>query len=317
MTSILACGSNFFGQLGVGDRERSNPYDQTLLAVSEDQALDHDSVADVQCGAQFTVVLNKSGSLGICGVLNGTVFPYLNPIDIPLPIRCVAVACGRKHVVLLMERNVVMSFGTGYFGQLGHNNDSSWDSPRVIQALEARRLGSKVVDIACGGSHSGAVTDAGRVFMWGLNRSGQCGLGAVSRGKTDSILEPRLVDFGGINVNSKEVGGIQKLVCGRSHSAVLTGTGRVFTWGDAGYGRLGLNDVRKSQPVPAEVTEFRSTPARALAAGDFHMMALTRDREVYSWGYGADGQTGHCAVSLQHPVVVAIILNDLPVLHRC
>jgi alpha-tubulin suppressor-like RCC1 family protein len=296
MTDILACGTNFFGQLGIGDREREEPTDQVPFAVSDEQVLDHASVADIQCGAQFTVVLQKSGTIGFCGALNGNIFPILNPIDIPLPVRCLSVACGRKHVLLLMERNVVMSFGTGYFGQLGHNNDSSWDSPRVVQALESRRLGGKVTAIACGGSHSGALTDTGRVFMWGLNRSGQCGQGAVSRGKTDSILEPRVVDFSNSNTTNKDLGGIQQLVCGRSHSAALTGTGRVFSWGDAGFGRLGLNDARKSQPVPAEVTEFRSTPAVALAAGDFHMLALTREKEVYSWGYGADGQTGHCAV---------------------
>lgn len=314
MTEILACGSNFFGQLGIGYKERADSCTQTLFAVDDEQVLDHSSVLDVQCGAQFSIVLQKSGALGICGALNGNVFPIFSPIDIPLPVRCLSVACGRKHVLLLMERNVVMSFGTGYFGQLGHNNDSSWDSPRVIQALEARRLGSKVVAVACGGSHSGVVTDTGRVFMWGLNRSGQCGQGAVNRGKTDSILEPRPVDFSSSNTSGRELGGVQQLVCGRSHSAALTGTGRVFTWGDAGFGRLGLSDVKKSQTVPAEVTEFRSTPAAALAAGDFHMLALTREGEVYSWGYGADGQTGHCAVCRTSSLVMLpcdCVLNNL------
>jgi hypothetical protein len=31
----------------------------------------------------------------------------------------------------------------------------------------------------------------------------------------------------------------------------------------------------------------------AIASGDFHMLALTRDRRVFSWGYGGEGQCGH------------------------
>lgn len=27
--------------------------------------------------------------------------------------------------------------------------------------------------------------------------------------------------------------------------------------------------------------------------GDFHMVALSKRREVFSWGYGAEGQGGH------------------------
>ena len=240
-----------------------------------------------------------------------------------------------------------MSWGTGYFGQLGHGDDSSWDSPRMIQALEPRRLGggsngSRVTAVACGGSHSGALTDSGRVFMWGLNRGGQCGV-ASSKGKSDSILEPRPVDFSNSNTSNNsssnsissgimssflgsssssgsgksnganDLGGpilVRSLVLGRNHSAAVTTAGRVFVWGEGGFGRLGLNDVpmvSKSvggaakkcpqQTVPAELEAFKRMPVAALAAGDWHMLALTQEGHVYSWGYGADGQTGHCTVS--------------------
>jgi alpha-tubulin suppressor-like RCC1 family protein len=296
MTTIYACGSNFFGQLGIGTKKRTSTYELTLFGCSEEQTLDHSTVKDIQCGAQFSVLLQKDGTLSVCGTLNGNVFPVLSRLDIPLPVRCTQIACGRKHILLLMERSIVMSWGTGYFGQLGHGDDSSWDSPRMVSALEPKRLGSRVEAVVCGGSHSGVVTDSGRVFMWGLNRTGQCGQGALYKGKTDSILEPRPVDFSQSNAAGGELGAVRSLMCGRSHSAVLTSTGRVFTWGDAGFGRLGLNDVKKAQTIPAEVQEFRSSPALALAAGDFHMLALTKEGEVYSWGYGADGQTGHCAV---------------------
>lgn len=295
-TTILGAGSNFFGQLGLGYREREESEQlATLFGTSDESALDASQVSDIQCGSQFTAVLTKNGTINLCGTLNGNVFPTLSPLEIHLPIKCTQVACGRRHILLLMERNIVMSWGTGYFGQLGHGDDSSWDAPRMINALDPKRLGARVVSVACGGSHSGAVTDSGRVFMWGLNRGGQCGQGLSAKGKSDSILEPRPVDFN--HLSAQGIVTVKSITLGRNHSALLSTAGRVYVWGEAGYGRLGLNDVKKTQLLPAEIVAFRANPVASLSSGDFHMMALTLDGRVYAWGYGVDGQTGHSTVS--------------------
>lgn len=192
-------------------------------------------------------------------------------------------------MLLLMERSVVMSCGIGYFGQLGHGDDSSSNTPQIVSALEPRRLGGiQVTAVSCGGHHSGVVTDSGRVFMWGLNRGGQCG----QSGKSDSVLEPRPIETAEIGPQE-----IVALVCGRAHSAAVTSSGRLYTWGESGLGRLGSVDVQKFQNIPKEVTAFRSQPVLQVAAGDFHTMALTRGGHVYSWGCGSDGQTGHGTVN--------------------
>mmetsp|Transcript_19638 Transcript_19638/g.33350 ORF Transcript_19638/g.33350 Transcript_19638/m.33350 type:complete len:666 (-) Transcript_19638:1948-3945(-) len=293
---IFATGGNFFGQLGIGGRERPNKYTPTVFgSINEEESIPAAEVHSIQCGAQFTVVVSNRGTVSMCGTLNGNVMPTLSPMNIPLPLKCQQVACGRKHIVILMEKHIVMSWGTGYFGQLGHGDDSSWNSPRMIGALEPRRLGSRVISVACGGSHSGALTDSGQVFMWGLNRGGQCA--QHNRAKSDSILEPRPIDMDSTSncpdLSSQQV---TSLVCGRNHSALLTSTGRVYVWGEASFGRLGLVDVKKSQPFPKEIPTFKSIPVASLVSGDFHMLALTRSGQVYSWGYGVDGQTGHSTV---------------------
>jgi len=88
---------------------------------------------------------------------------------------------------------LVLSWGCGYFGQLGHGDDASYHAPRVVQRLEPRRLGGehgRVVRIAAGGSHTMALTErSGAVFSWGFNRFGQCGNG--TRG--NSVSEPKPV----------------------------------------------------------------------------------------------------------------------------
>eukprot|EP01038_Epipyxis_sp_PR26KG_P006939 gene6939-9493_t len=285
---IFATGSNFFGQLGLGSRVRESSHQLSPFGSSEDNNIDPNSIADIQCSSQSTLVLNKSGNIAFCGALNGTIYPILTPIDIPLPLKCIQIACGKKHMLALMEKSIVLSWGLGYFGQLGHGDDNSLENPRIINALEPKKLGSKIIMIACGGSHSAALSENNKLFMWGLNRGGQCGVNL----KVDSIMEPKPIDTSELGSSAK----IQSVVCGRNHSSLLTTGGRVFTWGESGMGRLGLVEVRKYQPYPTEIQLFKTIPAHSIASGDFHMLALGHDGNVYSWGCGTDGQTGQSSL---------------------
>jgi alpha-tubulin suppressor-like RCC1 family protein len=131
----------------------------------------------------------------------------------------------------------------------------------------------KISQVVCGGSHSGALTEQGQVFMWGLNRNGQCGVAA----RSDSVLEPKLVDMSGMEGRPAVA-----VVCGRNHSAMVTAEGRVYSWGAASFGRLGHMEAKKKQPVPLEISLFRTIPVHSIASGDFHMLALGHDCSVYS-----------------------------------
>ena len=287
--ALLCLGSNFFGQLGLGLRTRENQWQPSPFGSSESEALDYSLVKDVQAGSQFSLVLSVSGEISFCGILNGMVFPVLSPVEILWPLKCSQLACGRKHMLALMEGGCVLSWGTGYFGQLGHGDDSSWDNPKMIHALEPSHLGARVTRVVCGGSHSGCLTEQGKAYMWGLNKSGQCGVTV----RTDSVMEPALVDMSVMEGGAKA----RLLVCGRNHSAMVTHMGRVYTWGASSFGRLGLSDTRKIQPLPCEVTFFSAAiPVLSLASGDFHMLALGEDGGVYSWGYGSEGQTGQSSL---------------------
>jgi len=182
------------------------------------------------------------------------------------------------------------------FDQLGHGNDESYDTPELIKQLEPSAIGSRVTKVACGGSHSGVVTEDGRVFMFGLNKQGQCGVGKNNGSSSDnkeSIMEPRPVDFSGIlpvdgatmrkRMTRCDVK-VTMLVCGRNHSAILSADGRVFAYGAASYGRLGLGPVKgdpgggsssamnakKTVNAPSELPFFRNNaiPVHSIASGE-------------------------------------------------
>jgi regulator of chromosome condensation len=87
--------------------------------------------------------------------------------------------------------------------------------PRVVRSLEARA----VVRVACGGLHTAAITAAGEVYTWGCNDDGALGrLG-------DENFPAKVDGFG-----PKAACAVQ-LVGGDCHTAVVTVSGQVFTWG--------------------------------------------------------------------------------------
>jgi regulator of chromosome condensation len=73
------------------------------------------------------------------------------------------------------KHGVVLAFGSGDCGQLGHgvgeDSDMIVSTPRVITALEKHH----VIRVACGGLHTVAVSKEGAVFTWGCNDDGALG----------------------------------------------------------------------------------------------------------------------------------------------
>lgn len=78
-------------------------------------------------------------------------------------VKKVAVNSGGKHCLALSSEGHVYSWGEGNEGKLGHGNRLSYDRPRLIEEL----LGTEIVDIACGGHHSAAITSTGWLYTWG------------------------------------------------------------------------------------------------------------------------------------------------------
>ena len=158
---------------------------------------------DIQCGGSFTLLLTEDGGIEVMGVVNGRIFPKLTPIPISLPIRVKQAACGKKHTLLLMEGGFIMSFGVGFFGQLGHGDDYCHSTPKLIEALNPKQIGAEACLVSAGGNHSAVLFENGHLFMFGLNKNSQCGISA----RCDSVLIPSLLEGGSEKV---EGGGYAK-----------------------------------------------------------------------------------------------------------
>jgi alpha-tubulin suppressor-like RCC1 family protein len=65
------------------------------------------------------------------------------------------VVCGENHCLALTRDGEVFSWGSGRFGQLGHEElTNSLDKPTAIEFFQ----GLRVKEIACGSFHSAVIT---------------------------------------------------------------------------------------------------------------------------------------------------------------
>ncbi|XP_006341004.1 RCC1 domain-containing protein 1-like isoform X4 [Solanum tuberosum] len=175
--------------------------------------------------------------------------------------------------------------------------DESLSAPACIVELDP---GVKITSVAAGGRHTLALSDVGQVWGWGYGGEGQLGLGsrikivasphlipcldASSHGPDRSLGSPQ----GSITTGSqkrKALGSyIKSISCGGRHSAVITDTGVLLTFGWGLYGQT------SPRLVDAPILENKN--AKVVSCGARHSAIMTDDSKIYSWGWNKYGQLG-------------------------
>ena len=181
------------------------------------------------------------------------------------------VAFGSKHMAALTHSGQVYTLGSGVMGQLGHGNTKGDEEPKLVQTLANRAI----AQVACGRAHSLALTAEGDVYSWGAADEGQLGTG-----RTNPTFVPRYL-------NLLHGTPIAMISTGAAHCAALSVYGRVYTWGEALCGQLGLGHPLRAQDLPVEVTTLPDS--QSVACGEFHTVALSAEGDVYSWGLATRG----------------------------
>eukprot|EP00980_Cylindrotheca_fusiformis_P009315 scaffold2044_cov206-Cylindrotheca_fusiformis.AAC.7 len=293
---LIGFGANYFQVMGPA-KQVSLPHDsESNIAAYKLENGDapwngqNDSLIQVASSVSATMFLTSSGKIYMSGTLHGRVESPMTRTIIPLPLKCVEIACGRHFGLARMEGGLaVCSWGAGHFGQLGLGPESApfIHSPAVIQPLLPHVVGSPIKNICAGYWHAMALTEAGEIFSWGCNRNLQCGMKPVKDPPT--ITSPQIVRFD----HQVEQPKIAKLAAGRSHSVALDENGAVYCWGSCNYGQCGPVGRRRGGIAPPKQVEALSQVQIVnIAAGDSHTLALTGGGRVFGWGGGFEGQLG-------------------------
>ena len=84
------------------------------------------------------------------------------------------IACGKNFVIFMSDTGLLYSFGKNTKGQLGLEDYKERTKPTLNELLI--KDGERITDISCGYKHVIALGRSGKVFSWGSNSNGQCGL---------------------------------------------------------------------------------------------------------------------------------------------
>lgn len=127
--------------------------------------------------------------------------------------------------------------------------------------------------IAAAKHHTVLATEGGEVFTWGSNREGQLGYTSV-----DTQPTPRRVS----SLKSR----IVAVAAANKHTAVVSKSGEVFTWGCNREGQLGYGTSNSASNYTPRLVEYlKGKVFVGVAAAKYHTLVLAADGEVYSWGH--------------------------------
>lgn len=182
-------------------------------------------VVQVSCGASSSMALSEAGTVWIWGEYMSKILREPIVIDLIGFLPIVQIAAGDYYYVALTASGGVYTWGANDCGQLGHKDYVSRSLPMRVKHLDSMNI----VYVACGANHTLALSKDGKVFAFGSDSSGQCGLG---RKKNREDIPISIPEFLGSHVSA--------IACGRRHSLALV-NGQVWSFGTNNNGQLGLN----------------------------------------------------------------------------
>lgn len=246
-------------------------------------------------GDVMTFGRNDKGQLGLGDTetrVTPTVITAFKGIDI------VGASCGRSHTLFLDSEGIVYACGDNKMGQCGTNQQSvhTLTSPARILFKENK----PIVKVACGAEFSMILDEDGRLYSFGHPEYGQLGHNFEGKYFTSGnkyafhceYAPRRIMTY----IEKNREGHVMPVddveiidvACGTNHTLAVDKHNRCYSWGFAGYHRLGHSET-KNELVPRSIKLFdapKSTGrgAARVWAGAQHSLALDLNGLLYFWG---------------------------------
>ncbi|KAF2633969.1 alpha-tubulin suppressor protein-like protein Aats1 [Macroventuria anomochaeta] len=314
---LYVFGSNGEGQLGEGIPVAdivSKPTRLPRIVASRDLFGD---VKEITCGDNHTLFLFTDSSLAGVGQNNvGQMLP-----DCEGPIRLTrleqlhenvhfcAATCESSAVINTMSsvRSAILTKGRGQWGELGRGeewnmSEYNFSDPHYLK----ERLPGVTIDFAAGVWHYVAIQDDGSVYGWGKARLGQLGEKLSDKVTTPTKIEDvpfrplRVVcgkdftylvsdpstgehkvlgkdKFNIVSAMPPDVKGYKDIGATWHAIFVLFNDGRLAAWGKENQWKL----------LPPGLP-----PIDKIAVGTDHILTVTKEGKLISWGWAKHGNCG-------------------------
>lgn len=305
---LITFGLNSAGQLGDLDREERESRNLPKVIPSRFMPGNHGNpvrYTQVVAGRYYTAAITECGRVALFGegldadLTRGFLLKN-GDIDAHKGEKIIQLAAGQEHLIMRSNRNRVFAIGSGTKGKLGiaQNLRATPEEealPETERALFAKlRLDSgcrvprlvafdnneneHIVQVAAGGSHSALITADGHLYTWGGGSYGELGLGHFTRcvPKPTRVFLPKETPFA-LHVS-----------CGRAHSAVLTTSGRIVTFGDGAHNQDGKRQrffaSNTPQPICLGELEAHKEVLSSVVCGGRHSATIDARGELFTFG---------------------------------
>ena len=195
---------------------------------------------------------------GVSGLGGSASSEKTKPLPNLINQKIVQITCGEFHSMALSNTGDLYTWGMGFEGQLGLNNQYKVaSSPRYLNFFYRK----PIKFVCCGYNYSLAITrDDSLLYGWGENKLGQLGLGNTRQiidqptliniidqngGQEGSILSEALVNNKSDRIYTQKPLKSFYVSAGYSHTCVVTEKGPV-TFGLNIYGQLGTGNTNTS-----------------------------------------------------------------------
>ena len=183
------------------------------------------------------------------------------------------VAFGHEHGALVTGSGDVYTFGAGKFGQLGVGKPMGWiATPRKVLGLPG-----PAVQVAAGQFHTVVLLADGQMWSMGRGQSffSLSTTSVIGTKDTSDAVSPRLIEVEG---NPR----IVEIAAGSVHTLARTDDGRLYSWGQGTYGRLGHGHSSGSL-TPKLIRGLERQTVVQISCGSSFNVVLDDKGVMYSW----------------------------------
>ncbi|GMM28727.1 Ran guanyl-nucleotide exchange factor [Martiniozyma asiatica (nom. inval.)] len=279
------------------NEEESTPQKVPFFDVKDiSNELKDRKIVQLAAGDNISAVLLSSGEVyawgtfrnneGILG-FSPSVKIQKTPFKIDELENIVQLVAGKDHVLALDNKGIPYAWGNGQQFQLARKIMERY----TMTSLEPRSFGLKKVKfIGTGEFHAFAITTDGKVFAWGLNQYGQCGITGAKIQDGALVEKPTEIK----SLRDKD---IVYITGGEHHSMALSASGDVYVFGRYDMKEIGIEKSKlplddcivddhgnvRSLPVPTKLETV--PPCKTVACGSHHSLAVSKSGFVYAWGF--------------------------------
>lgn len=302
---MYSWGNGSKGQLGTGSMMPAdtpqfitNPTDVLHVAAGEEH-----SACLIEGGACFTWGNAAGGRLGLGSCLSDgeQLIPKRVVIEATELRLLRGVNCGSQHSALVTQDGKLLTFGTGWFGRLGHGDMKNEYVPALVP------MSTPVKEVHCAMYHTCIVDSKDHLWVCGRDSS-------LCRDAQNHVLSPILFEpF----QHEGEIRCVRSLAACEQHTLVATyrqnnpDDTELWVWGKNDRGQLGLPSASPVIDLPwrlqiPELQDMRERRGRnytltQVATGVHHSMCIAmlddprgqrKEPVVYAWGFSGSGRLG-------------------------